>query len=120
MATLAIAGCSKDDNDIASADTATNKQLEKPKVGTQLPDTVTNGAAPRQGKVIKAMHAGGYTYMQIENDGKQFWIAATMLNVQRNDKVSWSDAAVMKNFTSSSLRKTFDKILFVTAAVVEK
>ncbi|MGD8939392.1 MAG: hypothetical protein PVJ72_08430, partial [Gammaproteobacteria bacterium] len=34
---------------------------------------------PKNGKVIKAMHAGGYTYMQMEKDGKEFWIAATMM-----------------------------------------
>jgi hypothetical protein len=75
---------------------------------------------PGNGKVVKAMHAGGYTYMQVENDGKEFWIASTMMNVKRNDMVSWTDAAVMKNFTSSTLRKTFDEILFVSKASIDK
>lgn len=75
---------------------------------------------PKNGKVIKAMHAGGYTYMQIEKDGKEFWIAATMMNVKRNDYVRWADAAVMKNFSSSTLHKTFDEILFVTNAELDQ
>jgi len=75
---------------------------------------------PGSGKVIKAMHAGGYTYMQVETDGKEKWIAATMMNVKRNDTVSWTDAAVMTNFTSSTLRKTFDEILFVSKASIDK
>ena len=66
------------------------------------------------------MHAGGYTYMQMEKDGKEFWIAATMMNVKRDDYVRWADAAVMKNFSSSTLHKTFDEILFVTNAELDQ
>jgi hypothetical protein len=75
---------------------------------------------PKNGKVVKAMHAGGYTYMQMEKDGKEFWIAATMMNVKRDDYVRWADAAVMKNFSSSTLHKTFDEILFVTNAELDQ
>jgi hypothetical protein len=73
-----------------------------------------------RGKVLKAMHAGGYTYMFLETGDKQYWVAATMVNVKTNDQVSWTDASLMKNFTSSSLRRTFDEILFVSQATVEK
>jgi hypothetical protein len=75
---------------------------------------------PKNGKVVKAMHAAGYTYMQIEKDGREFWIASTMLNVKKNDHVRWADAAVMKNFTSSTLHRTFDEILFVTNAELDQ
>jgi hypothetical protein len=75
---------------------------------------------PKNGKVVKAMHAGGYTYMRIEKDGKEFWIAATMMNVKRDDYVRWADAAVMKNFSSSTLHKTFDEILFVSNAELDQ
>jgi len=75
---------------------------------------------PNTGKVIKAMHGGGYTYMQVINKDKTFWVAATMMNIRRDDIVSWTDAAIMKNFKSSTLRRTFDEILFVTSASVKK
>ena len=78
------------------------------------PAATASSQLPKNGKVIKAMHAGGYTYMQVEKDGKEFWIAGTMMNVKRDDYVRWADAAVMKNFSSSTLHKTFDEILFVT------
>lgn len=82
----------------------------------------TSGAyqLPKNGKVMKAMHAGGYTYMQVEKDGKEFWIASTMMNVKKDDYVRWSDAAVMKNFSSSTLHRTFDEILFVTNAELDQ
>jgi len=66
------------------------------------------------------MHGGGYTYMQIENSSKKFWIASTMINVKRDDIVTWTDASLMKDFKSSTLRRTFDEILFVTSASVKK
>jgi len=75
---------------------------------------------PKNGKVIKAMHAAGYTYMQLEKDGKEFWIASTMMNVKKDDHVRWADAAVMKNFTSSTLHRTFDEILFVSNAELDQ
>jgi hypothetical protein len=74
---------------------------------------------PKQGTVKEMMHAAGYTYMNVDTgNGKPRWIAATMMRVKPEDKVQWSDAAVMRNFKSSSLHRTFDEILFVSNASV--
>jgi hypothetical protein len=74
---------------------------------------------PKQGKVLEMMHAAGYTYMNIDaGTDKPMWIAATMMRVKPDQQVKWSDAAVMKNFTSKSLHRTFDQILFVSNAQV--
>jgi len=128
MAAFAISGCSGSDDSAtksaatsgsATADSAKTNMAAAPQAQTApMAPQSAPGQAPLSGKVVKAMHAGGYTYMQVENQGKQFWVAATMMNVKRNDHVAWADAAVMKNFTSSSLRRTFDEILFVSAAKV--
>jgi len=82
--------------------------------------TTTTQGFPNSGKVIRAMHGGGYTYMEIENNSEKFWIASTMINVKRDDIVTWTDASLMKDFKSSTLRRTFDEILFVTTASVKK
>ncbi|HHJ15473.1 MAG TPA: hypothetical protein ENJ80_02130 [Gammaproteobacteria bacterium] len=74
---------------------------------------------PKQGTVMEMMHAAGYTYMKVDTgSGEPLWIAATMMRIQPNDKVQWGDAAVMHNFNSKSLHRTFDKILFVSNASV--
>lgn len=74
---------------------------------------------PKQGTVLKMMHAAGYTYMNVDTgSGEPLWIAATMMRVKPQQKVQWADAAVMQNFKSSSLHRTFDKILFVSNASV--
>lgn len=74
---------------------------------------------PKQGKVLELMHAAGYTYMQVETGtGKPMWIAASMMRVKPDQQVKWTDAAVMNNFNSKTLHRTFDQILFVSNAQV--
>jgi nucleoid-associated protein YgaU len=74
---------------------------------------------PKEGTVLQMMHAAGYTYMEVDTGAdKPVWIAATMLRVKPQQKVKWTDAAVMKNFPSKTLHRTFDEILFVSNASV--
>jgi hypothetical protein len=133
LAASTLAGCSGSSDDTASGDeakSATQTQTAAPAnqpaanphtaAAAANPPAANANGLPTGGKVIKAMHAGGYTYMQVENDGKQFWIASTMLNVRSDDRVSWASAAVMKDFKSTTLRRTFDEILFVSNATVDQ
>lgn len=78
------------------------------------------GANGGQGKIVNTMHASSYTYMEVETGGKKVWIATNAMQVNTGDTVRWNDAAVMKNFTSNALHRTFDEILFVSAAEVVK
>lgn len=74
---------------------------------------------PKQGKVMEMMHAAGYTYMSVDaGTDKPLWIAASMMRVKPEQTVKWTDAAVMNNFASKSLHRTFDQILFVSNAQV--
>ncbi len=81
-----------------------------------LPGHTPSQAAPAhqyQAQVISVTHAAGYTYMEIEFNGKNTWIAASPVNVKTGDTIAWAGGAPMSNFTSKSLRKTFDEIIFV-------
>ena len=74
---------------------------------------------PKQGKVLEMMHAAGYNYMNVDTGaGKPMWIAASMMRIKPEQNLKWTDAAVMNNFTSKSLHRTFDQILFVSNAQV--
>ena len=133
-----LAGCSGSDDKSGGTSTeapasATQQNAGQPAStqpsGAQATTTTTTTAnppatgasnLPTGGKVLRAMHAGGYTYMELENEGRQFWIASSMVNVKHNDRVTWASAALMKDFKSTSLRRTFDEILFVTAVKVEQ
>lgn len=123
-ALLALVGCSE------PTDTQSKTTEAAPQATTQAPAgqplTPQQQAAvdagknlPKQGTVTELMHASGYTYMNIDTGGgKTVWIAATMMRVKAQNKVQWADAAVMRNFNSKSLHRTFDEILFVSNASV--
>ncbi len=70
-------------------------------------------AGARVGTVAETMESGGYVYMKLE-DGQ--WIAANYFPVAKGDKIQYSGAMEMNNFHSSTLDRTFESILFVSAA----
>ena len=114
-AALALAACTEPQTPAQKAPPAPAARASTP-----APDQAKG--PPMGGKVLKVMHAGGYTYMQVdpENGNPPFWAAASMLNVKRHARVRWADAAVMRNFPSKSMHRQFDEILFVSrASVVE-
>lgn len=77
-------------------------------------------AASSEGRVLATLDAPGYTYMELENSGKRFWIAAPTTRVKIGDRVQFVQSMVMNNFASKTLNRTFDRIIFVTAATVQK
>jgi hypothetical protein len=130
---LALTACSDSDNKQAAQTTQSKTAAQTTQAPTQSaqqpgqrqlsPSQQAAIAAakdlPKQGKVTEMMHAAGYTYMKVDaGTGKSMWIAASMMRIKPEQTVKWTDAAVMNNFTSKSLHKTFDQILFVSNAQV--
>jgi hypothetical protein len=74
--------------------------------------------AASAGEVRSAANAGGYTYLEVAQNGATVWIAAPETQVKAGDKVSWDGGMVMHNFTSSSLNRKFDEIVFAGAVRV--
>ena len=74
-----------------------------------------SAATPNSGKVLQLLQAGGYTYAEVESANGRVWIAGGPIQVKEGDSVQWGDYALMQNFTSKSLGRTFDQILFVNA-----
>ncbi|MDP2369665.1 hypothetical protein [Rhodoferax sp.] len=86
---------------------------------TQTPAPATAAAAeaaPNTGKIVQLMQAGAYTYAEVEIQGNQrVWMAGAPLQLKPSDHVQWGDYAVMQNFSSKALGRTFEQILFVNA-----
>lgn len=87
-------------------------------------DAFTPGAPPaapgRQGTVIQAMDAAGYTYLEVDVDGASVWLAGPQTALGEGDVVTWTDEMPMRGFTSTTLNRTFDEILFVNELVVTR
>ena len=123
---LTIMACSDSGNNQANQTETAAPTAQAPTQPGQQQLSPTQQAAiaaaknlPKQGKVMEMMHAAGYTYMNVDaGTGKPLWIAASMMRIKPQQTVKWTDAAVMNNFTSKSLHRTFDQILFVSNAKV--
>jgi len=62
------------------------------------------------------MDAGGYTYMNVKEDGTTYWVAVTAVPVHVGQSVTFEEQMWMPNFKSRALDRTFDKILFASMA----
>lgn len=80
------------------------------------PMTVPEG---NRGTVLEVSHAAGYTYLRLDRDGTEVWVAATEMQVEEGQSVSWMAGSLMQNFESPSLGRTFEEILFVDGLRVE-
>jgi len=64
------------------------------------------------GKVVETMNSGGYTYVSLENKGKKTWVAMPETTVKVGQKMTCVPGVVMNNFTSKTLNRTFESIIF--------
>jgi hypothetical protein len=71
------------------------------------------------GKVIETMDSGGYTYAQIENNGKKTWVAVPASKVSKGQNISFAPGAEMLDFKSKTMNRTFDRIIF-SSGIVEQ
>lgn len=77
-----------------------------------MPAAAQQQAKAISGTVLETMDSAGYTYMNVDTGTAQQWVAITATKVSVGDTVSYYDGMVMPNFTSKSLNKTFDSIIF--------
>lgn len=73
--------------------------------------------AVRKGKVVESMNAAGYTYILVDDGTEQKWIATMAAEVKEGEEISYYDGAVMENWTSKTLNRTFDKVVFSNGLV---
>jgi hypothetical protein len=81
----------------------------------------TTAAGPSAGGTVKSVtNAGGYSYIEVDQNGKTVWVAATETPMKKGDKVQWQGASEMRNFTARSLNRTFEQIIFAQSVAVAK
>ena len=67
-----------------------------------------------EGTVISAQTTGGYTYIEVTSPSGNTWLAAPESKVAVGEKIAYPSGAVMRNFTSKSVGRTFPAIIFVS------
>lgn len=63
------------------------------------------------GKVLEAIDVPSYTYMRLQTSGGEEWAAVNTTKVNVGDTVTVNSQLVMENFRSSSLNRTFPKLI---------
>lgn len=73
-----------------------------------------------EGKVVDILDTTGYTYMELENGDRRFWIAAPTTKVNVGDHIRFVESMSMENFTSKTLNRTFRRVIFVSSTMIKK
>ena len=69
------------------------------------------------GKVVETVDSGGYTYVRIEKAGKKIWVAVPKMKVAVGQELSFQPGMTMDNFTSKTLNRTFETIVFSSGVI---
>ena len=75
----------------------------------QMPEGPTG-----EGKVISVVSGSGYSYVELEQNGKTVWVAGTQVAVAKGDTVSYIENVVMEKFYSKTMQREFDRIIFAS------
>lgn len=128
LVAFAAAGCKKKEEAAPQAPPAGMPAQQMPADATHSgdphagmkPQQIPTGAPTHKGKVVTTMDAAGYTYMEVEEDGKKLWVAIMQTPIKVGDVVEFPDSPPMTNFQSKTLKRTFDQIIFAPAVRVVK
>lgn len=86
------------------------QQPPTPKVATHSEDKSTNLAS---GTVIESIDAAGYTYVQVESNTENIWLAGPKTTITQGGSIDVNTRAPMRNFHSKALDRDFPVIYFV-------
>ena len=70
------------------------------------------------GTVVETMNTAGYTYVQVDTGKEKIWAAAPEFQVKVGDLVTVPQGALMQNYQSKTLNRTFEQIYFVSGIYV--
>ena len=114
VGSVLLAGCSEASEPPATDIPATGELPTGHPSIDQAPAAATAGGGPT-GVVLETMESGGYTYALMEIDGEEIWAAGPVTAMAIGDSIGLVGAMGMQDFTSSTLDRTFESILFVSA-----
>jgi hypothetical protein len=99
------------DDSVAEKQKKYEASKEKAQAESEHPSTTLSG------KIVETMNSGGYTYILLEKDGEKTWVAVREMEVAVGQEISFEPGHGMSNFTSKSLNRTFDRIVFSAGPV---
>ncbi|DAB33578.1 MAG: hypothetical protein PWQ42_884 [Sulfurospirillum sp.] len=85
-------------------------------LATSVLVTTLFAANPFYGGVVKeVIHAGGYTYLLVqEKNAGSFWAAVSSVGVKVGDEVRFQKEFVANKFHSKALNRDFEELMFAS------
>jgi len=71
------------------------------------------GSDNQKGVVKEVIQTSSYTYMRVEKNSEEQWIAVEKMNANVGDIVYYEEEMEMKNFKSPELGRTFESVYFI-------
>jgi len=68
------------------------------------------------GEILEVTQVPSYTYLRLKTESGEVWAAVPTVDVKVGQSVGIANATTMNGFTSKTLGKTFDSILFGSLA----
>lgn len=115
---LAFGACKKNDKPLVSpAASSAAPAATAPAAAATDPHVVSNVLVPagvgHKGTVLDVVQAGEYTYIQVDENGKQLWVATVGAKAAKGDVIEFADAPLFPSFQSKTLNRTFDNLMMV-------
>jgi len=75
---------------------------------------ITPGAFAQDtsGTVVETMDSAGYTYVLVDSGTEKTWVALPESTIAKGTEITYKSGMVMKNFSSKTLNRNFDSIIF--------
>lgn len=80
----------------------------------RLPRNPNLDQLPNRATVVQSIRSNEYVYIEVKNEGGQFWLAAPAEEYQPGDAVRYSNGTLMQNFYSKKHQRSFDAVWFVS------
>jgi hypothetical protein len=71
---------------------------------------------PHIAMVVDKINTSNYTYLQVSENKKNYWIAVPLMEIEIGETVYFSKFMEMKDFKSETIDRTFSSVLFVDDA----
>ena len=92
--------------------------VEQAAEAMSLPRNPNLDHLPNQATVLQSIQSNDYVYIEVKNEGGQFWLAAPAEEFQKGDVIRYSNGTLMQNFYSKKHQRTFDAVWFVSKVEV--
>lgn len=87
--------------------------------GTTTKETPSKVPGVHKGVAIDKMNTTKYTYLLLDENGTQNWVALPLTDVPLGETYYYANEMVMTNFTSKELGKVFEKVYFINGVYAD-